>query len=317
MAQFRCFRNDDPPLLATIWNESMTGRGAARLRHAALLERTVYSKPYFDPKGLIVAVEEGQAIGFAHGGFGPNPRETAMSRGNGVVCVVAVRPHYRGRGIGTELLERTEAYLREKGASEICAGAAQTHSPFYFSLYGGSDMRGVLDSDPEGASFLRKHGYKPWEATQVLQRSLDQAVEVADARFSNLRKKYDARIVPRVNIGTWWQESVIGQIEPVEFRLEEKQTAKPVARAIAWEMEALSSTWNLPSVGILEFQVREEARRQGVGKYLMVQVLRYLQDQYFGLVEIQVQDDNKAGLSLCQAVGFDSVDMGRLYRKGP
>jgi ribosomal protein S18 acetylase RimI-like enzyme len=315
VVQFRCFRNDDPPHLVAIWNESMTGRGAARLRHAVLLERSVFSKPYFDPNGLIVAVEEGQVAGFAHGGFGANPRETLLARGSGVVCVVAVWPQFRRRGIGTELLRRTEAYLKEKGAGEIYAGAASSLSPFYFGLYGGSEMRGVLDSDPGAGAFLQKRGYKPWESSLVLQRSLDRAIEVPDPRFASLRKRFDARIVPRISIGTWWQECVIGLVEPVEFRLEEKQSSKPVARAIAWEMEALSSTWNLPSVGILEFQVREEVRRQGVGKFLMVQILRYLQDQYFGLVEIQVPEVNKPGLGLCQTTGFQQIDVGRIYRK--
>jgi ribosomal protein S18 acetylase RimI-like enzyme len=280
-----------------------------------LLERNVFSKPYFDPKGLIVAVEDGKPAGFAHAGFGPNPRESLLAKGNGVVCVVAVRPQYRRRGLGGELLRRCEAYLKERGAGEIYAGAASSLSPFYFGLYGGSDMRGVLDSEAGAAGFLKKHGYKPQDPSQVQHRSLDQVVEVPDARFVEIRRRYDARILPRVSVGTWWQECVIGLIEPVEFRLEEKQTSKPVARAIAWEMEALSSTWNLPSVGVLEFQVREEFRRQGVGKFLMVQILRYLQDQYFGLVEIQVPEINKPGLALCKAVGFEPVDTGRIYRK--
>ena len=315
MAQIRCFRNDDPPHLAEIWNESMTGRGAARLRHAVMLERNVYSKPFFDAKGLLVAVADGRPVGFAHGGFGANPRETMLARGTGVVCVVAVRVSHRRRGIGTELLQQTEAYLKEKGAGELFAGAAQSLSPFYFGLYGGSEPRGILDSDPGAAHFLKKHGYAPWGASLVLQRSLDQPVEVADARFANLRKRLDARILPRVNVGTWWQECVLGMVEPVEFRLEDKSTAKPLARAIVWEMEALSSTWNLPSVGILEFQVREEVRRQGLGKFLMVQILRYLQDQYFGLIEVQVPEGDKAALGLCEGAGFQQVDVGRIYRK--
>ena len=104
------------------------------------------------------------------------------------------------------------------------------------------------------------------------------------------RRRFDVRIVPRIAVGTWWQESVYGLIEPVEFRLEEKLTGKSVARATAWEMEAFSCTWNQPAVGILDIHVRDDLRQQGLGKFLLAQLLRYLQDQYFGLCEVQAAE---------------------------
>ena len=54
--QFRKFRNQDAPGITEVWNEAFTGRGAPRLRHSSILENYVYSKPYFDPRGLLVSV---------------------------------------------------------------------------------------------------------------------------------------------------------------------------------------------------------------------------------------------------------------------
>src|SRR5262249_50735819 len=85
VVQYRCFRNTDPPHLVEIWNESFTGRGAARLRHSSALERHVFCKPYFDPRALHIAEDGGRPVGFAHAAFGPNQRETALSRGAGVI----------------------------------------------------------------------------------------------------------------------------------------------------------------------------------------------------------------------------------------
>jgi ribosomal protein S18 acetylase RimI-like enzyme len=81
-------------------------------------------------------------------------------------------------------------------------------------------------------------------------------------------------------------------------------------------MEVFSCTWNQPAVGILDVQVRDDARRQGLGKFLLSQVLRYLQDQYFGLAEIQTPDHNQPAARLFQSVGFEQVDVGRFYKKG-
>ena len=92
MVQYRGFRNTDPPQLVEVWNESFSSRGIARLRHPSIIERHVTSKPYFDPTGLIVAHEDGKLVGFVHAGFGPNQRGTILSKHEGVVCLMAVRP---------------------------------------------------------------------------------------------------------------------------------------------------------------------------------------------------------------------------------
>jgi len=315
VVQYRCFRNTDPPSLVEIWNESFVGRGAARLRHASLLERHVFAKPYFDPAGLIIAEEAGQSIGFVHAGFGPNQRETLVSKATGIILLMAVREAFRRKGIGAELLGRAEAYLKERGAQTICAGPMRPLNPFYFGIYGGSDSPGLLASDQGAAPFFEMHGYRAVETTLVYQRHLEQPINVPDGRFAGLRKRFDVRILPRIAVGTWWQECVMGLIEPVEFRLEEKTTGKMVARATAWEMEAFSCSWNQPAVGILDVQVRDDLRRQGLGKFLLAQLLRYLQDQYFGLVEVQASDHNQVAAKLFHSVGFAQVDVGRMFKK--
>jgi GNAT superfamily N-acetyltransferase len=37
----------------------------------------------------------------------------------------------------------------------------------------------------------------------------------------------------------------------------------------------------------MDIQVRGDLRRQGVGKYLIARLLRYLREQYFGIAEVQ------------------------------
>jgi ribosomal protein S18 acetylase RimI-like enzyme len=318
VVEYRTFRNDDPPGLVEVWNEAFTGRGAVQLRNSAPLERHALSKPYFDRAGLIVALDGKTRVGFAHAGFGPNDRETALSRAAGVTCAVGVRPAYRRRGVGTELLRRCEEYLRAAGARTLYAGPMRPLNPFYLGIYGGSELPGFLASDPDAGPFLEKRGYRPWDTCLVFQRRLAAAVNVPDPRFLGLRRRFELRVVPRVGTETWWQECVLGTLEPVEFRLEDALTNRVVARADVWEMEGFTFRWGLPAAGVLALQVREDLRRQGLGKFLMTHILRHLQDQYFGIVEVQTMEKNEAAVNLYRGLGFEQVDVGRVFRRdGP
>jgi GNAT superfamily N-acetyltransferase len=161
---YRTFRNTDPPRLVELWNQIFVGTGAVQLSGTSLLEFHVLAKPYFDPTGLLLALDDDQPVGFAHAGFGPNAEETALSTQTGITCLLGVIPVYRRSGIGTELLHRSEAYLRAKGARELYAGPSPHRNPFYLGLYGGSNSAGVLASDTAAGPFLLHHGYRPVES---------------------------------------------------------------------------------------------------------------------------------------------------------
>ena len=285
------------------------------LRHSLPLENYVYSKTYFDPAGLTVAVEDGSIVGFSHAGFGPNTMQTALQHSIGVLCAIGVRPQYRRRGIGTELLQRAETYLRNAGAQEFYAGPMSPFNPFYFGVYGGSELPGFLDSDQCARPFLERQSYHACDTTLLLQRQLTNPLTLTDARFGALRRRYDVRIVPRTGTGTWWQECSCGPIETVEFRLEEKNSGQQVGQTSVWEMDLFGWRWNQPSVGIIEVEIKHELRRQGLAKFLLGQMLRYLQEQFFGIAEVQTMENNTPALGLYKSLGFVQVDTGRIYKK--
>ena len=315
MVQYRTFRNDDPPRLAQVWNAAFSGRGAVQLRHSSPLEHYVFAKPYFDPAGLILALDGGTPIGFAHAGFGPSPDGAALSTERGVVCLVGVIPTFRRRGIGSELLRRCEDYIRQRGGTELCAGGMSPFNPFYLGVYGGSDSPGILLSDPAAEPFLARHGYRAQDTCLVFHCRLSHAYNVVDARFAAMRNRFDIRAQARGRPSNWWQAAVLGPLEMLEFSVEDKTTHEIVARVSVWEMEGFSHRWNESALGLVDMEVCEHMRRQGMAKYLLAQALRYLRDQYFTVAELQVRDGNEAGRRLCQSLGFKQVDTGRMYRK--
>jgi ribosomal protein S18 acetylase RimI-like enzyme len=316
---YRPFRNTDPPGLVDVWNETCAGRGCYPLRNASLLDRWVLSKPYFDPNGLIVAVdsETNKTVGFSLCGFGPNPDQSALSYDVGVICTIQVAPSARRHKVGKELLTRSEEYLTNRGAKELRVGAMWPFNPYLFGLYGGSNSPGLLDSDTEARPFLEAHGYARRESILVFQRRLDTALAVSDGRFPILRKRYDIQLLRQAAVGSWWIECVWGVLEPVEFRAFDKLTGMPAARAVVWELEGFNWRWKYPSAGILDVQVRPDLRKQGVGKLLVFHILRFLQDQFFGIGELQVRASDPAAVGLCKSVGFEQVDVGWVYVKPP
>jgi ribosomal protein S18 acetylase RimI-like enzyme len=312
---YRPVRNDDPPHLVRIWNEAFPGRAAYLLRSSSPLEAWVFAKPYFDPAGLILAVDDQRPLGFVHAGFGPNETQTGLDYRIGVICILAVVPAARRAGVGSGLIRHAEEYLISRGARELYAGGMRPLNPFYFGLYGGSDSPGFLTADIEAWPFFEKQGYAAHRTAFVFHRKLEQPLDIVDPRFAGLRRRFDVQVLPRARVGTWWEESILGQLEPVEFRLEEKKTAQTAARVSYWEMEGFSWRWNYPAAGVMDIQVRADLRRQGLAKFLVSQLLRHLQEQYFGLAEVQTLDQNQAAIALFRSLGFEQVDTGRSYRK--
>lgn len=312
---FRTFRNSDPPHLLRLWNAGLTGRSSAYLQSCPAFEVHVFSKPYFDRKGLFIAEEGGQMIGFAHAGFGPDASGMKLDPTLGIVCLIVVHPKAQRRGIGADLLRRCESYLKEHGSKRVLAGGRRPRSPFYWGLYGGSELPGLLLSDNGADCFFQTQGYTATETLLVFQRQIDGPILLQDPRFTSLKRKYEVRVMPRPLSPRWYDECTYAPLEMLHFQLQEVATGIPLAQVRMWDMDAFAWRWHQPSVGLIDLEVKAMHRQQGLAKFLMAQVLRYIQEQFYSLIEMQCGATNTAGLSLYQRLGFRQVDEGRVYAK--
>jgi ribosomal protein S18 acetylase RimI-like enzyme len=82
-----------------------------------------------------------------------------------------------------------------------------------------------------------------------------------------------------------------------------------------WEMDGFSARWNQPAVGILDLLIREDVRRQGLAKFLLAQMVRYLQEQFYGVAEVHCGEADDVAVKLYTGLGFEQVDTGRSYKK--
>ncbi len=312
MVEYRTFRNSDTPRLVSVWNETFTRRGAPPIAANSIFERIVLSKTIFDPKGVFLAVENDQCIGWAHAAMSGNPFNVQPV---GVICLIGVKPTHQRRGVGTELLRHCEQYLRERKADVLQSGGHWPNNPFYMGLYGGCESPGFLQSDAAAAPFFLKKGYKLDQKIIVLQRILDQPMRMFDPRFIPMRTRYDLEFGSPRRLLSAWHEAVHGYVDPLQFVLTDRKAGSWVARTLVWEMEIFSMHWRRPTIGIFDFEVAAPVRGTGVGRYFLSLIMKYIQEQFFTLVELQLEESNLPGLKFLRSLDFAEVDIGQVFTR--
>jgi ribosomal protein S18 acetylase RimI-like enzyme len=159
------------PALVAFLNNVLSGhRHWVPITEGDLVERVV-GQPAFDPRGLILAVHDGEVVGGVHA-IKPVPLQPAYQ---GVepqhhIAWIAVAPDVRGRGLGEQLLRAAEDYLY------YCPTyfAGQT-VPFYGILeslwvpwYGSTERMGISAlNDKDLVAWIGARGYHVVNAGDV------------------------------------------------------------------------------------------------------------------------------------------------------
>jgi ribosomal protein S18 acetylase RimI-like enzyme len=312
---FRPFRNSDPPRIADIWRSQPPQRGLMQPVSAGLLEQLVFSKPYFDPQGLIVALTDNVPVGFVHAGFGPNEEETAISTDIGTTYQLMLSAEHRHQSLADELLARSEAYLRDRGAKVIYAGGIRPLNGFYLGLYGGSELPGVMVSDPVLGETCVRNGYREIDRVQVIQLELSRFRPPVAREQRQLRRDTICHEDYCPPIMTWWDACTTGAFERIRFSLAKSSGGCSLGDVWFWDIDPLSTCWGLPTAGMFDLQVQNELRRSGLATYLLTEAFGRLRNRGIVLVEAQTMQHNTPALELYKKLGFNKVDEGVVYRK--
>lgn len=315
MVTFRTFLNTDPPQLLKLWHESRLGPSAAEGFPCDVLELAVYSRPYFDRKGLIVATDGDDVVAMAHAGFSATSDETTLDPSKGTVSIIVVHPDYRRKGIARELLKRAEDYLRSRGATAVTAGAGPNGNGFYHSIYGGVEPSGFEVSGTQWQEFFDSAGYEPGSVTRVLHRDLDVGRDPIDARLIRNRRRLNMLITDRVADHSWWWHARHSHQDTLQIELVDRASNETVATGRIVGLDIYIPKWGVRAVGIRDVVVTENERRQGYAFSLVVETCRQLREQSIRLVEVQIQDDNAAALELVQSAKFEAVAELTTYRR--
>ena len=316
---FRHYRNYDNPGLVSLWNTALNTRGCCKAIKPFFLELQWFCKPWFDAKGMTLALdderpESQRIIGASLAGFGVGGDGKSLDRGKGVVSMLLVHPDYRKKRIATELLQQSEAYLKECGSADLRFGCTWDRFPYCWGMLGSISPAGVLHSMEPAHVFIQKHGYSAAEKYEVYSRAMKQPLPLGDTRFPQLRRKYELRIGPRKTI-SWLDEALHGGMDTMVFELLETALERPVAEVRAAEMTQFINKSQPPLAGLYGLTVKPELRGQGLGKYLMSQTIQHLSDQFYQNVETVIPQENNEARQLLKAMGFTMIDEGTSYAK--
>ena len=315
MIEYRTFRNYDPPGIWMLWREGQMGRGAALPRSIDAFEDLNFGQPYFDPAGLIVALEGHWIVGIAHAGFGATEDRTQLDRTKGVICSVLVHPQRRRRGIGTELVRRAEAYLRGHSVSQLLAGPARGLDPFYFGLYGGCRPSGFLLTDPLCQPFLEKLGFVEYEKHGVYQRDLTIPRDPTSRRGVEIRRLTELVTLDSPELPNWWWFTHLGRTDSVQYCLKLKRTGESIAIVNVVPLDHYEDAWQDRSVGVIDMRVATAYRGQGYGQTLLIEVMRSLRQEHIRRAELHAPDGSPIAIRAAVAAGFTRIDTGIVYQK--
>jgi ribosomal protein S18 acetylase RimI-like enzyme len=312
--QYRSFRNDDPPRLADVWRSADLGPGAMQPMTTNLLEAAVFSKPYFDREGLAVAVDEDRVVGFAHGGFGPNERGSALDYSLGTTLLVAVVPHDDRARIAAGLLARTEAYLQGRGARTLLGGGSALMRGFYLGLYGGSDLPGILDSSAFVQETFTAAGYMVDQRIAVLRRGLAGFRPAVDRTHLAIRRSTRLCAIDEPSRRSWWEAATTTGMALRRYELRGEDD-RVLATASFWDMQPQAASWGVVAAGLLRVEVCDTCRRRGLARYVLGEAMQDLAAEGISMVETQVAERDIPAIQLFARLGFEVTAHGSLFRK--
>jgi ribosomal protein S18 acetylase RimI-like enzyme len=313
---YRTFRNTDPPILTELWRSRAGQPGLMQPVSPDVFEQLVFAKLYFDHGGLFLAFDDGRPVGFAHAGFGPNQNQSWISTETGVTCIVLVRPDCAEAGeVAAGLLERCEAYLRDRGAKVLYGGGALPWAPFYLGLYGGSELPGVLDSDAPVQQLFLSRGYEVVEHTLLFRRDLSGFESVIDRQQMQIRRQMVVEVTTDAHMHSWWEASTLGHFDLTRFDLLPRGGGALVASAVFRSMDPSVTNAMGRATGLIHFHVEEGYRQRGVAIFLLSEAFRQFIRQGTMLVEAQIPENNEAALATMRKLGFQVVETGSVFRK--
>ncbi len=299
----------------------------------ALLEQHVLGRPYFDRRGLLLAFDDDRPVGFAHAAFGPNHDHTDIDRETGVICMMMVLPEYENRvAAGTELLKNCENYLVERGAKLIYGGAVRPAAPFYMGLYGGSEPIGVFESDTLAIELFRDTGYETINKTLLFRISLKNYKIPITPKTVQWRRKIALTRTDLPKAEHWWEACMMCHFTWLELRGNFPNDPEPVGSVDIRITDSKEMPDFKPpstdssdsriffkpkplSAGLMNIHVRPDCRGQGLGVYLMGEMIREAQKEGVTTFEVQAAEENAPLVALLKSMRWNVVDRGEVFCK--
>ncbi|MEC7501098.1 MAG: GNAT family N-acetyltransferase [Planctomycetota bacterium] len=315
MLSYRPFLNGDIPSIVAIWKNHGPDPALAKEISADLFDRLVLSKLYFDRRGLIMAVNDGQVVGFVHAGFGPNEDETELDTTRGVVSLLLTHEDQADSKIADGLLTQAEAYLMDRGAHTIGAIGLGELCPFYLGLYGSCDLPGIFDSDTHRTDFFKRHNYQPNAQILCFRKEISQYRPTTNRTIVRLRRSLNIEFASDPSARSWWDACTQGCLPQLSATVRSVGAHEIFAKALFWDMQTLTGPESRRSMGLSRLNVTDPAAPPGTGSYLLEESFKQLKQQGIQHVLAQCDKQDTDRRLLLESAGMEHYDTGTLWSK--
>ena len=315
MISFRPFLNGDIPSIVAIWKNHGPDPALAKEISADLFDRLVLSKLYFDRRGLIMAIEDEQIVGFVHAGFGPNKDETELDITRGVVSLLLTHADCPDPKIADGLLTEAENYLADRGAHSIAAIGLGELCPFYLGLYGSCDLPGVFESDKNRTDFFKRHAYQPNAQILCFKKKIGGFRPTPNRAIMRLRRSLNIEFASDPTARSWWDACTQGCLPQLSATARSVGGHEVFAKALFWDMQTLTGPEFQRSMGLSRLDITDPAAPPGTGEYLLEECFKQLQQQGIEYVLAQCNKENDDRAILLKNAGMDHYDTGTLWSK--
>lgn len=310
MVSFVPFEPAILPQLVGFWNAFFRARRNFYPISEELYRKRIVEQRAFDPKGLILALADGAVVGFVHA-IKPTRSDIFIysrrrCRDNGSIAALPVAPDWRRRGIGSALLSRAEGYLESHLDPGKIIYVGDYDVPLYHTLegprqpfWGDTEIMGIAEGDGQLIEFLTKRGY-------CLAKREGQEITMA----AKLGERSEPARPPLEKLGLW--EVRVSDEEPWSGRIgwypesELQGYVYPLFGEYRHQVIALARGDTITShlewypmqqaghVALLDFQVAQTDRGQGLGSYLLDKSLWAMRQQGYHTVELHTNTQKNA-----------------------
>ncbi len=249
--------------MTTLYNqETAAEQHIVRLDPERFIE-LVEEKSYFDPEGLLVAVEDGRVVGWVHACLAPGsePRHDPDQPVPRIRMLIYPRDRL---DVGAVLVSEATRWLRQFGHQEILGIHSAAGYPFYRCLWVGSEPK-CPATMPHVHLALEVAGYRSTLESVFMTAEMERAPREHRAQLPLEFAESEAAMAHEP-----MRESWIGFRPMVTHAVAEGDEVG----SIAWVIEHFhAERLGAPCVNIWGMAVREEYRRQGIATALGSRVL--------------------------------------------
>ena len=273
------------------------------------------AKPFFEPEGLIIAVDGDEPIGFVHAGFAPDPLTCEWNTSIGATCMLVVSDQQRGAEIGAELLDRSERFLQQRGAEQLYGGGTLMTAPFYLGLYGGAALSGVLATDTAQLDVYKSAGYTEVGRKLIMQRQLVSFRPAVDRQLMQLKRNSSIDPAHDPNCASWWEACTIGLTDRYTYEVKSRASGDVCATAVFWDMEPLASAWGLHARGLCDLKVEVAQERELIALFTLGEVLRQMSAGGVTVAEVHIDAADDPLLPVLSRLGFQEIEQCLVLKK--